>query len=373
MTYRWRATQYGTSWYHSHFSLQLAEGLYGPIVIHGPATADYDVDVGAVMIQDWSHSSAFRTWEETQRKIAAYQPVAENGLINGLNPYDCSESSDPACIGTTDRFEISFEAGKKYLLRIIGIQTDGWMKFAIDGHKLTVIAADFVPIKPYVTDNIILGSGQRYDVVVEANQDGPAYWLRAIYQTACNNNDNDNKDNILGIIRYTGSDVGQDPTTTVSTAISNSCGDEPYKNLVPWVSHQVGNSDVQDYLGMSWYYELDLVFHWTLRTKTLIVNWSEPTIMDIYQGVNTFPGDSNVVTINEADQWVYWIIQDLTLVNAYHPMHLHGHDFYILAQGIGAYIPGITKLNTVNPPRRDTATLYGSGYLVIAFKTDNPG
>lgn len=63
---------------------------------------------------------------------------------------------------------------------------------------------------------------------------------------------------------------------------------------------------------------------------------------------------------------------DLGFVNAYHPFHLHGHDFYILAQGFGAYTP-VTKLNRKNPPRRDTATMAGSGYLVIAFENDNPG
>ena len=52
MTYRFQATQYGTSWYHAHFSLQLANGLFGPIVIHGPTTTNYDVDLGPVMLQD---------------------------------------------------------------------------------------------------------------------------------------------------------------------------------------------------------------------------------------------------------------------------------------------------------------------------------
>lgn len=45
------------------------------------------------------------------------------------------------------------------------------MQFSIDGHKLTVIAADLVPIVPYRTDSVILTSGQRYDVIFEANQD----------------------------------------------------------------------------------------------------------------------------------------------------------------------------------------------------------
>ncbi|KAH8674148.1 laccase 2 [Xylariales sp. PMI_506] len=373
MTYKFRMTQYGTTWYHSHFSVQLANGLFGPIVSHGPATADYDVDVGPVVIQDWAHEDAWYIWETSQRVGALNRPVAENGLINGMNPYNCAGSTDPACVGTSARFETWFEPGKKYLLRVIGAHADSWMKFAIDNHNLTVIAADLVPIKPYVTDNIIVASGQRYDVIVEANQNVDAYWLRAIYQSACNGNSNDNADNILGIVRYNGSDADAVPITTVSSNIDNSCGDEPYDSLVPWVVHQVGASKEEDILDVGWYYELDLVYHWTLRGKALTVDWAEPTLMDVYNDSLNYPSDSNVETIDYVNQWVYWVIQDLTLLDAYHPMHLHGHDFYILAQGYGLFIPGLFSLNTNNPPRRDTATLYGAGYTVIAFMTDNPG
>lgn len=30
--YTWRAMQYGSSWYHSHYSVQYADGAVGPIV-----------------------------------------------------------------------------------------------------------------------------------------------------------------------------------------------------------------------------------------------------------------------------------------------------------------------------------------------------
>lgn len=39
-TYTWRAEEYGSSWYHSHFSLQAWNGVFGGIVINGPASAD---------------------------------------------------------------------------------------------------------------------------------------------------------------------------------------------------------------------------------------------------------------------------------------------------------------------------------------------
>jgi FtsP/CotA-like multicopper oxidase with cupredoxin domain len=55
-----------------------------------------------------------------------------------------------------------------------------------------------------------------------------------------------------------------------------------------------------------------------------------------------------------------------------HPIHLHGHDFWILAKGDGTY-SDTTQLNLNNPPRRDTALLPAAGFLVIGFVTDNPG
>lgn len=54
-TYKWKATQYGTSWWHSHYSVQYGDGVYGPIVIHGPSTMNYDIDLGPMPITDWWH------------------------------------------------------------------------------------------------------------------------------------------------------------------------------------------------------------------------------------------------------------------------------------------------------------------------------
>jgi hypothetical protein len=57
-----------------------------------------------------------------------------------------------------------------------------------------------------------------------------------------------------------------------------------------------------------------------------------------------------------------------------HPIHLHGHDFYVLDQQAGTPWSGdISRLITDNPIRRDTATLPAQGYLVLAFESDNPG
>lgn len=62
-------------------------------------------------------------------------------------------------------------------------------------------------------------------------------------------------------------------------------------------------------------------------------------------------------------------------------IHLHGHDFLLLASGIGTYNDSVlASANLINPVRRDVVTLpspgFGAatgGFIVIAFPLDNPG
>jgi FtsP/CotA-like multicopper oxidase with cupredoxin domain len=79
---------------------------------------------------------------------------------------------------------------------------------------------------------------------------------------------------------------------------------------------------------------------------------------------------------SDVSQWQYWVIQqdNVTAPPVPHPIHLHGHDFFVLAQQANAVWNGnISTLNMNNPIRRDTATLPALGYLVLAFESDNPG
>ena len=39
--------------------------------------------------------------------------------------------------------------------------------FSIDGHNLTVMSSDFVPIKPYETESVTVGIGKLSSIVVK--------------------------------------------------------------------------------------------------------------------------------------------------------------------------------------------------------------
>lgn len=64
---------------------------------------------------------------------------------------------------------------------------------------------------------------------------------------------------------------------------------------------------------------------------------------------------------------------DSTAHSIAHPIHLHGHDFWVLAQGSGPWDGTTDSFKTINPPRRDTAVLPAQGHLAIALRLDNPG
>jgi len=81
--YNFRAMQYGSTWYHSHYSLQYADGLAGPLTIFGPSSDDYDEAIDPILISDWNHRSAFKDYnrELTQKPDI---PKMNSVLINGL-------------------------------------------------------------------------------------------------------------------------------------------------------------------------------------------------------------------------------------------------------------------------------------------------
>lgn len=360
VTYKWRATQYGSSWYHSHFALQAWQGLFGAMIIRGPATANYDNDLGMITLGDWDHQTVDALWHDAQ---VTGPPKLATGLINGTNVW----GKDGDAEQTGHRFNLSLTEGQSYRLGMVNTAVDTHFKFSIDNHTLTVIAMDFVPVEPFKTDVISIGMGQRYDVIITADQGKVAdsFWMRAVPQTACSGNLN--ADNIKGIVYYGAS---KKIPTTASHEYVDSCEDMDAKLLVPHHAETVGTLDPMNKQLAAAGKNSDGFFRWYLNSTTMIVDWGNPTVKQITDKVNAFEQSNAVISLDKANEWAYTVIQ--TTLAVPHPIHLHGHDFFVLAQGVGDFDSSVA-LNHANPPRRDTALLPASGYLAIAFKTDNPG
>jgi FtsP/CotA-like multicopper oxidase with cupredoxin domain len=210
---------------------------------------------------DWYHDTVDNLFQQAQ---TAGSPPAQNGLINGLNT-----NTD----GSGTKFQTTVGAGNRTRLRLVNSALDTHFRFTIDNHNLTVISADLVPIEPYTTDTVSVGIGQRYDVIVEANQDPGNYWLRAIPQTSCSST-NENTLNITGIFNYEGVDVAY-PTTTGWTYV-DSCDDESLENLKPVVALDASSDGIEAEFDIG----IDVssgVFRWTINGGQFYTHWEYPS------------------------------------------------------------------------------------------------
>lgn len=311
--YRFRCTQHGTSWYHSHFSAQYGDGIVGALVVHGPASSNYDHDLGPLTLTDWFHETVFALNVRALHSTTG-PPIADTGLINGTIKGDSGGKYHVATV----------QKNKKHRLRLINTGVDNNFHVSIDGHNFTVITSDFVPIKPYVTNSISINIGQRYDIIINANQDVGNYWLRADVATGCGRNRRPNA--IRSIIRYKGA-PDEEPTSQNPITKSIACYDE---SVTPYAPNQVPREDFREAIKhLTMDFNVSTVngplIQWLINGTDIRVDWSKPTLEYVQDGNYTFEKKMNVFEINEKDSWTFWYIQTVQgdPVNLPHPMHLH--------------------------------------------------
>ncbi|KZS96569.1 laccase, partial [Sistotremastrum niveocremeum HHB9708] len=367
--------QAGTFWYHSHLGTQYCDGLVGPLVIYGesrinsslecclslssdpqdPLASLYDVDNQntIITIGDWNHLPA----NEAFRDTTILQPNPDSVIINGngrfvrgpefpVTPWPVS------VIGPVTR-------NLRYRFRIINTSCYTFFNVSIDKHTMTVIEADGTEVNPLTVDSFTIFPGQRYSVIVKADQPVGNYWFRTTPTPNITNWDQ-NKDPAVNnaIFRYEGAPIAE-PTTTFTP---------PTKTLREW--DMPGGTGLPD---KTFVVPINLATIWTLGNGSFF-GTAVPTLMQILTGsisAQKALGDDNVVTIG------YNETIDLTLVNDCdpgvpcaiednHPLHLHGHEFAVI-QAANQPTP-----NYKNPPRRDTVAIY-NGNVTIRFNTLNPG
>ncbi|KAF2131518.1 multicopper oxidase [Dothidotthia symphoricarpi CBS 119687] len=362
--YRFRATQFGTTWYHSHWSAQYGDGVLGTLIIDGPATANYDEDLGVLPITDWYYPPVFTLNEVAQHSVRG-PPPADNLLVNGTH---INRN------GGGNYAKMTVTKNKKYRIRIINTSVDNYFSVSMHGHPFTVITSDFVPIKPFITDQLMIAIGQRYDVIINANQTSGNYWFQ-VAVGACGSNSISTAGVQLGAILHYSDAPDTQPTSTGVT-LRTACVEESTKNLVPFVPNEVPASVVgtADQLTVNNFQDpnKDNLFRWLIDGTPHVVDWNNPSLETVLAGSTNFGNNSNVHEMPSSG-WYLWWIQSTASIALPHPIHLHGHDFYIVGSGSGTWDGTTAGLTLSNPTRRDTSTLPPGGYLLMAFPADNPG
>lgn len=336
-TYRFKADLYGTSWYHSHYSAQYAGGALGAMIIHGPTNAQYDEDLGPIILSDWYHEDYYTLVEQVMSPASANAgaPTSNNNLINGKMNYPCENTTLP-CTPNAGISKFSFTSGKKYRLRLINASAEGIQKFSIDNHTMTVVANDFVEIEPYTTNVVTLGVGQRSDVIVEATGSSTdAVWMRSnlgptFADGGCSTADGISPE-AVAVIYYQNANTTAVPTTTsdVTTTQLTTCANDPLSSTKPFYPiNPPTNPATTEVINITFAanttdtntaYDL-----WWMNNSTFRADYNDPVLLEAKLGHDTYPEDYNVHNYG-ANSSIRLVVYNYATF-ASHPMHMHGHN-----------------------------------------------
>ncbi|REC45343.1 multicopper oxidase domain-containing protein [Chryseobacterium pennipullorum] len=187
--YKFRVSQNGTYWYHSHEALQEQIGMNGILVFKkrdGEPTAEYNAEI-PVLLGDWSDEDPMQIarrlhmantdWYAIKKNaVQSYWEAIRSGNFGtkALNEWKRMEAMDVSDV-YYDKFLINglpssaytnVKAGDKIRLRVAngGSSTYFWLNYG--GGKIKVVGNDGNDVVPVEVDRLIVGVSETYDIEV---------------------------------------------------------------------------------------------------------------------------------------------------------------------------------------------------------------
>ncbi|MBI0293225.1 multicopper oxidase family protein [Streptomyces sp. PRKS01-29] len=378
-TYRFIADAPGTYFFHPHVGVQLDRGLYAPLIVEDPREPlPYD-DEWVVVLDDWLDGvtgTPDEAFAELKRGMGGMDHSGMGGSSpspDGSGGHDMGDMhmsgggsmdgksaspspSDSADGGMSMKFMLmgadsdllggdagdvkypyhlvngrvpkdpdvyTSKPGKRVRLRIINAGSDTAYRVALGGHKLTITHTDGYPVEHRQADALLIGMGERYDVLVTL-EDG-VFPLVAMAEGK--------KTSGMALVR-TGSGNKPSPTVRpkeldgmIMTASQMRAADEvrpPSKK--PDRIHRIELTGGMD------------TYNWAVNGKKFDMNNPDAHPLRVKEGQRV-----RLDFLNTTDMW--------------HPMHLHGHTYQLGPAG----------------PRKDTTIVLPRKKVSVIFDADNPG
>ena len=240
---------------------------------------------------------------------------------------------------------------------MINSAADATEQFSIDGHILTVIANDFVPIVPYNTTVLTLGIGQRSDIIVTANYSSSStFWMRS--NITCSTSLNPNA---VAVVMYDKASTSTIPTSTPQP-YTPGCNNDPLASTVPVYAINPGTPATTQTIDITVAQNATGSWLWYMNGTSFRGDYNDPTLLLAKAGNTSYPYSPQFNIINTGSNSSYrFIVNNLT--PTVHPLHFHGHNMFVLAVGTGTW-DGKTIVNPTNPQRRDVQLVPPFGYMV---------
>lgn len=361
--YRFTVPHPGTYWFHPHSGVQQDRGLYAPLIVEDPKEPlAYDKE-WVVVLDDWvdgvdgstpdtvleelsggmgggmDHGAHTMSGEEDEKDGSRDRSGDGSGdgpsrmmmgATSELLGGDAGDVAYPHYLvnGRVPQDPSSFSArpGDRIRLRIINAGGDTAFRVALGGHRMTVTHTDGFPVRHTTGDALLLGMGERYDVLVTAG-DG-VFPLTALAE---GKKAGKREASALAVLR-TGS--GAAPGASVRPKELDGKLVEAGR-LVPdpsvALSARAPDRMIRIQLtgGMAKY-------DWAFDGQPYSAKHRRPV---------------------EAGERVRVVFDNGTAM--WHPLHLHGHTFALGGNAAGA--------------RKDTAIVLPHRSLTVEFDADNPG
>ena len=306
LVYRFRAQQYGVTWYHSHYSAQYANGVIGHVIINGPASLPFENDLGILSITDTYYQAADNILHRVNSLTdpivpgaPGAPPPADNLLFNGKAINYAGSGGSYA--------KLTMTRGKRHRLRLVNPSVDTSFTVSIVGHQMTVIAADFVPVHSFTTQTLFLGIGQRYDVTIDASQAVGNYWINATLGPGpCGTSRNPFP---AAILSYQGA-PNTLPTNRGTPPPNARCEDQ--HGLVPVIPRNIPRGGFTGATGQN--IPVTLVtpppgttdpnarIVWKVNGSAIDIDWEHPTLELVANGDTDYPVKTNVISIPPGSQ-----------------------------------------------------------------------
>jgi len=405
-TYRLNVTgQEGTLWWHAHVGF-LRATVHGVLIIRPRSSPNSypfpkpDKEIPVVIGEWWDIDIV-----KLERDVANnhYGNVPRSSTINGklgdLN--NCSGVVE-------DNYILNVEYGKTYLLRIVNAAVHNDYYFKIAGHTFTVVNADANYVKPYTTDIIAIAPGETVDALVVCDAPPGKYYMVGL---AMHTPDRLILPKVMsrGILYYNNPSTTNDTPAiapemplnnefTTSFFFHGNLTSLPHPLLRPVplsVDERLIITTDTGYFCKEGGTACRAIvarmnnISFVMPTTPLLQAHYYKNMSNVVSGLQELPSSQPNIVYNEGTVMKatsfrrvrYNTTLEIVFQGPPHmqtfpnPMHLHGHDVFILAQGIGTYDveKHVPTYNLVDPPVKNTVDVPRFGWAAIRFVTTNPG
>ncbi|CAM0152175.1 unnamed protein product [Urochloa decumbens] len=414
-TYRFTVGgQEGTLWWHAHSSW-LRATVYGALIIRprSGVTAYPFFETPAreipILLGEWWDMNPIDV-VRTATRTGAAPNVSDALTVNG-QPGDLYGSCS-----SKDTATFAVRSGETSLVRFINAALNTELFVSIAGHSMTVVGADASYTKPYSTTVLMIAPGQTTDVLVTFDQPPGKYYLAARAYASAQGVPFDNT-TTTAIFQYDGG-AGSSPSMPTLPAYNDTAAATAFTTSLRGLRRAELPSQVDESLFFTVGVGLfncssgetcggpnNTRFAASINNVSFVLPSTVSILQAHYsqqseqQAVFTadFPANPPVEFDYTAQNVSRALWQPVPGTKVYklkygagvqvvlqgtnifagenHPIHIHGYDLYILAQGFGNFDAAKDGLlfNLDDPPMRNTVAVPVNGWAVIRFVADNPG